>query len=90
MTTPASPRTWFITGVSSGLGRALAAAALAVGDHVAGTVRKPADLAAFEALSPERAVGLIMDVTDEAAVRAAVAAAEARMGRIDILVGNAG
>ncbi len=90
MTHSPSPRTWFITGVSSGLGRALAAAALAVGDHVAGTVRQRTDLAAFEALSPERAFGLIMDVTDEAAVHAAVAAAEARMGRIDILVGNAG
>jgi len=90
MTTPASPRAWFITGVSSGLGRALAQAALAAGDVVAGSVRREADRYAFETLHPDRAVGLIMDVTDEAAVLAAVKAAEARMGRIDILVNNAG
>jgi NAD(P)-dependent dehydrogenase (short-subunit alcohol dehydrogenase family) len=84
-----SPRAWFITGVSSGLGRALAKAVLAAGDLVAGTVRREADRQAFEALSPN-ATGLIMDVADEAAVQAAVQAAEARMGRIDVLVNNAG
>lgn len=83
-------RTWFITGVSSGLGRCIAQAALDTGDVVAGTVRREADRQAFEALDPERAIGLIMDVADEVAVRAAVVAAEARMGRIDILVNNAG
>ena len=40
-------RIWFITGVSSGLGRALAQAVLASGDTVAGTVRKAADAEAF-------------------------------------------
>ena len=83
-------RTWLITGVSSGLGLELAKAALAVGDTVAGTVRKEADRAAFDALAPGRAIGLIMDLADEAAVRAAVADAESRLGRIDILVNNAG
>jgi NAD(P)-dependent dehydrogenase (short-subunit alcohol dehydrogenase family) len=82
-------RAWFITGVSSGLGRSLAKAALAAGDAVAGTVRREADRAAFETLSPD-ALGLIMDVADETAVKAAVAAAETRLGRIDILVNNAG
>jgi NAD(P)-dependent dehydrogenase (short-subunit alcohol dehydrogenase family) len=90
MTSHASPRAWFITGVSSGLGRSLAKAVLAAGDKVAGTVRRDVDRQAFEALAPDRALGLLMDVTDEAAVHAAVGAAEARMGRIDILVGNAG
>ena len=85
---PSAPR-WFITGVSSGLGRALAKAALADGAHVTGTVRREADLTAFEALSPQ-ATGVIMEVTDEAAVRRAVEAAEVRMGGIDILVNNAG
>jgi NAD(P)-dependent dehydrogenase (short-subunit alcohol dehydrogenase family) len=85
-----SPRVWFITGVSSGLGLSLAKAALAAGDHVAGTTRGEADRAAFKALDPQRALGLIMDVRDEGAVKAAVAAAEARFGRIDVLVNNAG
>jgi NAD(P)-dependent dehydrogenase (short-subunit alcohol dehydrogenase family) len=80
---------WLITGVSGGLGRALAEAALARGDKVAGTVRKPADLAAFEAL-PGRPHGLLADMLDEASIRAAVDGAEAKLGGIDVLVGNAG
>ncbi len=83
-------KTWMVTGVSSGLGRALAVAALARGDRVAGTVRSQAALESYEALSPGRAIGLLMDVTDDAAVHAAVGAAEAAMGGIDVLVNNAG
>jgi NAD(P)-dependent dehydrogenase (short-subunit alcohol dehydrogenase family) len=52
---------WLITGVSSGLGRAIAEAALARGDKVAGTVRRQADLATFEAIAPGRAFGYIAD-----------------------------
>ena len=78
--------TWFITGVSSGLGRALASAALARGDIVHGTVRSVEALAAFEALTGGGAKGVVCDVTDEAGLRAAVLAA----GEIDILVNNAG
>ncbi|HEX7759027.1 MAG TPA: oxidoreductase [Caulobacteraceae bacterium] len=90
MTASSSPRAWFITGVSSGLGLALAKAVLAAGDTVTGTVRRESDRTAFEALDPERAIGLILDVRDEDAVHAAVHAAQARMGRIDVLVNNAG
>jgi len=79
-----------ITGVSSGFGRAVAEAALALGDIVIGTVRTQDAKAAFEAIAPGRAVATILDVTDEAAVHAAVSAAEARTGGIDILVNNAG
>lgn len=82
-------RTWFITGVSGGLGRALALAALEAGDIVAGTVRKGADRDAFSALGPN-AHGYVADVTDEVAVAAAVTAAEALSAGIDILVNNAG
>jgi NAD(P)-dependent dehydrogenase (short-subunit alcohol dehydrogenase family) len=81
---------WLITGVSGGLGKALAEAALARGDRVAGTVRKDADLEAFENLDPEKARGFLADMADEAAVRAAVEDAEAWLGGIDVLVGNAG
>ncbi|MDR3510939.1 MAG: oxidoreductase [Caulobacteraceae bacterium] len=81
---------WLITGVSGGLGKALAEAALARGDKVAGTVRKAADLAAFEAVAPGRARGFLLDVSDEAAVRAAVDTAETELGGLDFLVNNAG
>jgi NAD(P)-dependent dehydrogenase (short-subunit alcohol dehydrogenase family) len=81
---------WLITGVSSGLGGALARAALARGDTVAGTARRAEDLSAFEALAPSRAYGFLADLADEAQVRAAVAGAEAATGGLDVLVNNAG
>jgi NAD(P)-dependent dehydrogenase (short-subunit alcohol dehydrogenase family) len=81
---------WLITGVSGGLGRALAQAALARGDQVAGTVRKSSDLAAFEALSPGRAHGFLANMADEVSIRAAVDRAEAKLGGVNVLVGNAG
>lgn len=81
---------WLITGVAGGLGKAVAEAALARGDRVAGTVRKPADLAAFESLSPGRAHGFVADLADEAQVRAAVDGAEAALAGLDVLVNNAG
>jgi NAD(P)-dependent dehydrogenase (short-subunit alcohol dehydrogenase family) len=84
------PKTWMITGVSSGFGRAIAEAALKRGDTVVGTVRRDADKAAFEALAPGHATAMLLDVTDEAAVHATAAAAETLTGGIDILVNNAG
>jgi NAD(P)-dependent dehydrogenase (short-subunit alcohol dehydrogenase family) len=83
-------RIWFITGVSSGFGRAIAEAALAVGDTVAGSLRRAEDRAAFEALAPGRAFGVLLDVTQEAAIPSAVAHIEREIGPIDILVNNAG
>jgi NAD(P)-dependent dehydrogenase (short-subunit alcohol dehydrogenase family) len=83
-------RTWLITGVSSGFGRAVAEAALAAGDRVVGTVRTEAARAAFAAIARDRAIAMILDVTDEAAVHATVAAAEKLTGGIDILANNAG
>jgi NAD(P)-dependent dehydrogenase (short-subunit alcohol dehydrogenase family) len=80
-------KTWMITGVSGGLGREIARAALARGDTVVGTVRQPEAAAAFETLGGH---ALILDVTDEAAVKSAVAKAEAMTGQIDVLVNNAG
>lgn len=83
-------KTWMITGVSGGLGREIARAALDRGDIVVGTVRKPEALSSFEALAPGRAHGVVMDVTDTTTVTAAVAKAEAVAGAIDVLVNNAG
>lgn len=82
-------KTFFITGVSSGFGRALAKAALQDGHVVVGSVRKARDKEAFEALGPN-AHAVILDVTDTAQIRPAVAGIEARLGAIDVLVNNAG
>lgn len=82
--------TWFITGTGSGFGRAIAQAALARGDRVAGSVRSASAAQAFEALAPGQALAVHLDVTDASAVAEAVAKAEAAFGPIDVLVNNAG
>jgi NAD(P)-dependent dehydrogenase (short-subunit alcohol dehydrogenase family) len=81
---------WLITGVGSGLGRALAEAAMDRGDAVAGTVRRPDDLAAFERLGPGRARGFHLDLADVDAIGRVAGEAEAALGGVDILVNNAG
>ena len=83
-------RHWLITGVSSGFGRELAEAALARGETVVGTLRQEAQAEAFSQLAPGRSLGVVLDVTDHAAVGAALAQALAFAGHIDVLVNNAG
>jgi len=81
---------WLITGCSTGFGEALARLVLARGWRAAVTARDKARLAALVEGAGERALALDLDVTDAAQVKAAVAAAEAKFGRIDVLVNNAG
>jgi NAD(P)-dependent dehydrogenase (short-subunit alcohol dehydrogenase family) len=83
-------KTFLITGVSSGLGKAFAAAALTAGHRVIGTVRRADAAASFKALAPDRAHAVLLDVTDFDAIPAAVARAEHEGGPIDVLVNNAG
>lgn len=81
---------WLITGVSGGLGRALAEAALARGDRVAGTVRTVDAGAGFERLAPGRAFAIQADLLDADRVACVVDEGAARLGGLDILVNNAG
>ncbi|GFE63530.1 oxidoreductase [Litoreibacter roseus] len=83
-------KVFFITGVSSGIGRALAETVLAAGESVAGTLRNTDQIAAFEALAPGRAKALIADVTDRDSVEQAVSDTVATFGRIDVIANNAG
>lgn len=77
-----------VTGTSTGLGRAIATAALARGWNVMGTIRKDSDRAALEAAGITAA---ICDVTDSESVAAFAKEAEAWCGgRLDALVNNAG
>jgi NAD(P)-dependent dehydrogenase (short-subunit alcohol dehydrogenase family) len=78
-------KTWLITGCSSGFGRDIAEAALARGDNVVATARRPEALAGLGA-----PLTLPLDVTQPDAIEAAVAATLERFGRIDVLVNNAG
>jgi NAD(P)-dependent dehydrogenase (short-subunit alcohol dehydrogenase family) len=83
-------KTFFITGVSSGFGLALAREALAAGHKVVGTVRNEKARADFDSLSPGRGLGKVLDVTDGAAIQQVVGEVESQIGPIDVLVNNAG
>lgn len=84
------PRTWLITGCSSGFGRAVAEAALARGDRVVGTLRQSSQCREFEKLAPGRAFAEQLDVRDAAMIDDVVQSAVARFGRVDVLFNNAG
>jgi NAD(P)-dependent dehydrogenase (short-subunit alcohol dehydrogenase family) len=82
--------TWFITGCSTGLGRALAQAVLERGDNAAITARDARGLEDLAKAYPGTALALTLDVTDDDQVAAAVRQAEDAFGGIDVLVNNAG
>jgi NAD(P)-dependent dehydrogenase (short-subunit alcohol dehydrogenase family) len=82
--------TWFITGCSTGLGRAFAETALARGHNVVVTARDVSKVQDLADDYPDHALALALDVTADDQVTAAVAAAEERFGGIDVLVNNAG
>jgi NAD(P)-dependent dehydrogenase (short-subunit alcohol dehydrogenase family) len=88
-TTPSFKRVWFITGASRGLGALMARAALADGNAVVATGRNVAAIREQLGESPAL-LTVALDVTDEGQARAAVQAAIAAFGRIDVLVNNAG
>jgi NAD(P)-dependent dehydrogenase (short-subunit alcohol dehydrogenase family) len=80
-------RVWFITGISRGLGLALAKAAIAAGDHVIGTTRdgtRPTDLKADDIAI------LAMEAAETAAITSVVLNAHRIHGRLDVVVNNAG
>lgn len=86
-------RVVFITGVSSGIGYALAQAYLRRGDNVVGTARKTDNFAALEAIAQQRGanfLGIQADVRDGEAMRRAAHEGAARFGRLDIVIANAG
>jgi NAD(P)-dependent dehydrogenase (short-subunit alcohol dehydrogenase family) len=83
-----TPQTWFLTGCSSGLGRALAEAALDAGQRVIATARDVRQLADLEQAG--RCAVFALDVTEPEEVARVVAEAEALWDGIDVIVNNAG
>lgn len=88
--TTISGRTWLITGASSGLGLALAEAALRAGERVVGTARRTDRFDALQARYGDRLLAVEHDVRDTAAAAAVVRRALDVFGQVDVLVNNAG
>jgi NAD(P)-dependent dehydrogenase (short-subunit alcohol dehydrogenase family) len=83
-------KTWFITGTSRGFGREWAVAALERGDRVVGTARDPSTLDDLAERHGDALLALPLDVTDREAVFDTVRRAHEHLGRLDIVVNNAG
>ncbi|GGP56536.1 SDR family oxidoreductase [Saccharothrix coeruleofusca] len=83
-------RTWFITGTSSGFGRELTEQLLRRGDRVAATARRPHTLDDLAARHGDQLWRAALDITDTTALREVVDRAFAELGRIDVVVSNAG
>jgi NAD(P)-dependent dehydrogenase (short-subunit alcohol dehydrogenase family) len=85
-----SRRTWFITGVNSGFGRQLADQLLRRGDRVVGTVRDRSKVADQLERYPASFHAEVLDMTDTAGIRKVVDRSFDRLGRIDVIISNAG
>jgi NAD(P)-dependent dehydrogenase (short-subunit alcohol dehydrogenase family) len=81
---------WLITGCSTGFGRELAKLVIARGWHLVATARDKSRVADLAEMAQDRVLTLDLDVGRMEQVDAAVAAAKARFGRVDVLVNNAG
>lgn len=83
-------RVWFITGASSGFGRALAEAVISRGEKAVVVARRGAALAELVAIDGNRVLAAPLDITNADARKAAVATALTRFGHIDVLANIAG
>lgn len=83
-------RIWFITGSSSGFGRALAETVLQSGGRVAAAARDPEAVGDLMKACPQRCLALRLDVTVPEEVRSSLKKASEFFGRIDVVVNNAG
>jgi NAD(P)-dependent dehydrogenase (short-subunit alcohol dehydrogenase family) len=83
-------RTWFITGVNSGFGRHMTEQLLERGDRVAGTVRKEGSVDDLKDAHGDRLWTAHLDVTDVPEIKTVVNRAFAELGRVDVVVNNAG
>lgn len=83
-------KVWLVTGATSGFGRAFTEAAVARGDVVVATARRPETLADLVEAYPDQVETQRLDVTDATEAQAVVTDVLARHGRIDVLVNNAG
>lgn len=83
-------KVWFITGCSTGFGRAIASHVLSIGHNVVITARNISDISDLVLGYESTALVLSLDVTKPEQITAAVNKAIEHFGQIDVLVNNAG
>ncbi|WP_299215409.1 oxidoreductase [uncultured Dokdonia sp.] len=81
---------WFITGISSGLGKALAESVIEKGDVVIGTFRQESQVTTFNKRNIQNAKAVVLDITNEKNIEHTVEQIISEYGKIDVLVNNAG
>ncbi|MCS7477928.1 SDR family NAD(P)-dependent oxidoreductase [Umezawaea endophytica] len=79
-------KTFLIAGVGGGLGLAFAERALSVGHRVVGVVRRPEQVAEFEALGPGLAFARVLDIGSATGIEPAIRSVEEDIAPIDVLV----
>ncbi|KAJ3532561.1 hypothetical protein NM688_g7400 [Phlebia brevispora] len=91
MSATSEKRIWFITGTSTGIGRALTESVLAAGEIVVAAARNPAALAELQSRYPDpKLVVCQVDVTNVDQITKAFETIKERFGRLDVVVNNAG
>ena len=85
-----SKRNWLITGISSGLGKAMAESVMDTGDFVIGTFRRESEVNNFNTKHGDKAKGILLDITDMEMIESKVNKLISDLGEIDVLVNNAG
>lgn len=81
---------WLITGISSGLGKALAESVIKSGDFVIGTFRKQSQVNDFNKQGIENAKAMLLDITNDKAIKDGIKRIISEYGKLDVLVNNAG
>lgn len=83
-------RVWFVTGISSGLGKALAQTVIEQGDFVVGTFRSQTQADTFNKLYKNKAFALALDITKSDQIESAFKLIKEKFGSVDVMVNNAG
>lgn len=83
-------KTWLITGISSGLGKALAESVIEKGDFVIGTFRQKSQVLNFNKKNIKNAKAILLDITIEKSIERSINQIILEYGKIDVLVNNAG
>jgi len=81
---------WLITGISSGLGKALSESVIENGDFVIGTFRQQSQVDEFNKSNTKNSQGVLLDITNEKDVEKSIEKIISEHGKIDVLVNNAG